>query len=186
MGSKKMKNAEKPRNEAFATRPLHDRDSALLAILLANPEATPTQVAKQMGIPPDSVRRRWAALRGKGALREVTLVNRRYTGFAVRAMISIDLDPPALCSRNYGYSDQQNFCAFLRAALPRHKEFRRFTQRVKVESVSIVLGGRCDLVAFVAAPDPEAICDFVTRVLRFLPGVQNTNTAMVFGEQDCW
>jgi hypothetical protein len=25
-----------------------------------------------------------------------------------------------------------------------------------------------------------AICDFVTRVLRVLPGIQNTNTATIF------
>jgi DNA-binding Lrp family transcriptional regulator len=183
-GRLNMKNAGiPPRAHAFATveaLKLNARDRAILEILETDAEANAARIGQIARIPADGVRRRLAALRKRGVVQNVWLINRRFTGFSVRAMISIDLDPPELRSKKFGYSNQQTFCVFVRNGLAKRTEFRGFTTRVRVDSISIVLGGRCDLVAFVVAPDPDAICDFVTRVLRFLPGVQNTNTAMVF------
>jgi DNA-binding Lrp family transcriptional regulator len=186
MGSKNVTSTEKVEEVEFAIRAptgrLSERDRAIITALLAQPQAEPKRVAEMTRIPVDTVRRRLNALAQRGALRQVTLVSRQFTGHEVRAMISIDVDPRGLRSKPYGYSTQEEFCRFVCGPLRQRLEFREFTASVNVESISVVLGGRCDLVAFVTAPDAGAVCEFITRVLRFLPGVHNTNTAFLFGK----
>jgi len=163
---------------------LSQKDQTLLDILQSKPGISLDQLAKRTGTSVRNVRRRLSPLLKAGVVKVIRLVDRQFGRFPNRYMISMDLASSELRSAEFGYSDEQSFCQFLVNGLMKRHEFASLMARVRLESASSVLGGHCDLVAIVAASGTEAIGDFVTRVLRLLPGVRNTNTASLFNYAD--
>ena len=156
------------------------RDAEILQALENQPEAKITAWAKMTGIPVASFRRRLRVMQRKGMVKIVALPVDNNGKYPFYSMIFIYLAPRELKSKRLGYDDQQTFRDFLRRRLKQQREFRGCLQEIKIEDALIVLGGSCDMVTFVRATKPEAVRDFVTKVLRLLPGVENTNTTMVF------
>ena len=100
-----------------------------------------------------------------------------------RALISIDLDLSNIKSSEPKYEDQTELLRFIKSGLPNWPKYRSIMEKVHIDDVHSLLGGRADICVVVSSSDVSAMYNFVTKVLHELRGVRNTNTAVIVATQ---
>lgn len=157
-----------------------ERDLKIIRSVHDSPNASATEIAEATKIPLGTVQKRLRKLKDSAILKVEFNFRHPHSPFPTRALISIDVDPRVISHNAAGYSNQRTFCNYLARQLPEGQKM----EEVIVESVHGLLGGRADIVALVAAKSFDALVNFVTNVLRLLPGIKETNTAMVFSSEE--
>lgn len=150
---------------------------AIIEALRTNPSADLATIARSANIPRSTLYKRLRRLRKAGIVANPFVLCPHSEAFPLRAKISLDFDVQQLHSKEYGYFSERTFVAFLKDKLLRLPKFTKQTHGIRIDEVAIVLGGREDAYAIVGATDALALSDFVTEVIRILPGVRATNTA---------
>jgi DNA-binding Lrp family transcriptional regulator len=153
-------------------------DVKILRLVHIDKIVEPKMLQLKTKIPLSTLQRRLNKLRKSKMLTTRVDFSQSISPFPVRAMISIDVDPEMLHgkqSKSHGefkpYSNQMELCNSL-------KLYQNAS--VLVESADVLLGGPSDIVAIIAAASRHSLLDFITNILRLLPGVKKTNTALMF------
>lgn len=139
---------------------LDDVDRAILRVLTEDARTPNNAVAAAVGIAPSTCLGRIRALRERGVIRgHHTDVDLGALGLPIQAMIAVRLSA-------HSRSQVDNFSAHA-AALP------------GVISVFHVAGGN-DYLLHVAAPSADALRDFILDNVTTQPGIQHTETSLIF------
>lgn len=162
------------RNTSYS-RLVSPADDQLLEALRHHSDASHTALAALVQRPVPTVRKQLARLTERGFIRKGYIVLRDAATLPLRAMISIDFDLSRLKSESF--SNQKEFVSYVRKRLLQEDRYRRFATVVSIESTEIILGGNEDVFLLARFKDQQTLVDFVTEVIRYLPGVAATNTA---------
>jgi DNA-binding Lrp family transcriptional regulator len=154
-----------------------ERDQQILDLIRKGDVGdSPKEIARTLNAPVNSIRKRLRRFRKSGVL--VTTV-RSGSAFGYRALVSVDLNVIETKSRRFNVHHQHELIQLMQNGLRKYKEFEPFMRDVIVEDVYALLGGKTDVCMMVVGKNDSAIYSFVTRVVHSLPGVKNTNTAMI-------
>jgi DNA-binding Lrp family transcriptional regulator len=160
------------------------KDLEIVEVIRTTPNVTVDMIHNRSEIPLSTIHKRISRLREEGVLSGRLSLSHRSQLFPWRAFISIDFDLSKLRSKEFGYSNQKEFVSFFKTQLLRSKKFESKTTAIVIEDAEIILGGREDAFAIVGAKDKLTLCDFVTEIVRNLPGVKQTNTAALIAPED--
>jgi len=103
-------------------------------------------------------------------------INWAKAGYLVRYRVGILIDPVALDKpkKHFTYDSQNGLADYIRKELPIDE---RFKDKLIVDDVYVLLGGRVDLAVDFFARDDKTATKFIIDGLRKLPGISNTASA---------
>jgi DNA-binding Lrp family transcriptional regulator len=170
------------RKTGLKTGELDESDLRLLQAKQTFPMASVEELAGHANVNVATARRRLRVLREQGAYSfDVVIHNKIYPQ---RAVIFIDVACPKFSEhKNPDYSDIYTFANYLRLGLVKNVA-ENLRGNIFVERVEIVLGGKCDILLFLAARDSASIFQFVTQHITSLPVVEHTLSGMSYSQHE--
>jgi DNA-binding Lrp family transcriptional regulator len=153
------------------------RDMQIVRAILSSPFSSRKELAKKLDLPVSTLQRRLKHLQESGLLAYQLALSPDNNFFPTRAMISFNVGSAELNSDFYHYHSQPEFVRFLKSEAKHRPEFAAAMKDVIIERVEVVLGGPTDLIILLSAVSPTALAEFLTIVIRKLPGVKDTKTS---------
>ena len=144
------------------------KDEEILRYLLSRPEATVKEVAEELRIPRPTAQRRILNLRIAKHMKAVMAVNPASLGFALRYRIDVSVSTSSI-------REQMSMKELAQHIMKMPAQDPRFRDRLIVENIHILLGGKADLSVHLRAKHHTVIVDFVTDALRRIRGVEDTS-----------
>lgn len=160
----------------MASSDSQQRYPKILEAVNRNPSILNKDLAQLIGCAESTISRDLAELREMGWLK----LGVDYSVAAnLRERVSLSFQASARVeSQDWGYKGRDELGRFLRDCLE-HPEFQKFRGKVMIESVETVTGRDADVVVTIVSDTADSWRSF-TGMVELLPGVENTNTRVVF------
>jgi DNA-binding Lrp family transcriptional regulator len=174
---------------------IDEKDRAIIHFLEQRPDVLlkdlPNELAAEGGvaIPYPTLQRRMKFLMGKGreVVKRIFSVNWVAAGYKVRYRVGIHVDPVALGDESIQgkeYDSQYGLADYIMNVLAQNQ---RFKNKLVVDDVYVLLGGRVDMAVDFCARDDKTATQFIIDELRKLPGVSNTASAkLAYSSKHKW
>jgi DNA-binding Lrp family transcriptional regulator len=176
------------------------KDEAIIHCIQQDPsillKRIPDAIEKRGGasIPYPTVQRRVNELIKSGIVDRRYYINWAEAGYLVRYRVGILIDPVALQAKSEEpenkepeskeYYTQDGLADHILHKLAQSDTFKN---KLVVDDVHILLGGRVDLSIDFYAKDDKTATQFIIEALRKLPGVSNTSSAkLAYSAKDGW
>jgi DNA-binding Lrp family transcriptional regulator len=174
---------------------LDEKDRAIIHFLEQRPgvllKNLPNELEAKGGsaIPYPTLQRRMKLLMSEGreVVKRIFSVNWAAAGYMVRYRVGILVDPVALRGQSIEdkeYDSQNGLADYIMNVLAQDE---RFKNKLVVDDVYILLGGRVDLAVDFCARDDKTATLFIIDALRKLPGISNTASAkLAYSSKHKW
>jgi DNA-binding Lrp family transcriptional regulator len=175
------------------TQTFDERDEAIIHCIQQDPtilmKRIPTALENRGGptIPYPTVQRRVKDLTKNKILDQRFSINWKEAGYLVRYRVGILIDPVALLDKSQKskeYDSQEGLANYIMFKLVQADPFKN---KLVVDDVHILLGGKFDLAIDFYARDDKTATQFIIDALRGLPGISNTASAkLAYSSKNGW
>lgn len=156
----------------------------ILNLIRQDPYISYEDLAKVSKLSEDQVGRLLKILRQNEWLDSKYIVDPVVLGYRLRYRVDVKINPLSLRGESAKLkgskllpndNPQKILAAYIKDTLALDK---RFSDRVMIEDITIVMGDPADLCVTLRVKDHDDILDFVTAGLRETPGIENTMTCL--------
>lgn len=172
---------------------LDERDQAIIHFMEQNPKTLlrnlPNELEASGGpaIPYPTLQRRVKILDDREVVSRVFSVNWAAAGYVVRYRVGVLIDHVTLFDQSIQskkYDSQNGLADYIMNELSQDE---RFKNKLVVDDVYILLGGRVDLAIDFCAQDDKTATQFIIDALRKLPGIRDTTSAkLAYSSKHKW